>query len=277
MDVRVCTAQLPGADGLSEDRVFTVGRSVVVLDGVSLLSGQRNGWYPEELGTRMVDLLRSDPDAELPDVVATAIDHVATKHDLVPGQSPASTVAITRWTDDHIEGLVLGDSPIIVFGADGGIDILRDGRHDTVVAELRRQAMNRNNLPAAQNGDDIQRLITMTRPAKIARMNREGGYWIAEATPRAGHKAICRRWPLTDVRAVMAITDGVSCGIDDYAIPASWAEALHIALTDGLDELLATIHRAEAGDPTRQRWPRGKIHDDKVAALALFPDPKRRD
>ncbi|MUN38734.1 hypothetical protein GNZ18_19290 [Actinomadura sp. NEAU-AAG5] len=274
--VRVCTAERPGDDGCSEDRVFARPNAVVVLDGVSPLrpEGPRDGWYPDALGRRILDLLDSDPSADLPDVLATAIDHVSAKHSLVPGESPASTVAILRWDDQHIDGLVLGDSPIVVFGQDGGVDVLRDGRHEAVVAELRRAARQ-----TTEGFDTLDDLIRATRPAKLARMNHDGGYWIAEAMPEAGHHAILRRWPINSVHAVAAMTDGVSCGVDDYGLPPSWPAALTLALNDGLQALLAVIHEAEATDKDRQRWPRPKTHDDKAAALVVFPqaDMTRND
>ncbi|WP_395108341.1 protein phosphatase 2C domain-containing protein [Actinomadura sp. SCN-SB] len=265
--VLVQTAERAGEDGCSEDRVFVGRNSVVVLDGVSPLhpAAARNGWYPDALGNRILELLDATPDADLPDVLATAIDHVAAKHSLIPGQSPASTVSVVRWTAEHLQALVLGDSPVVVFGQDGGVDVLRDGRHDAVVAELRHDAIRRGGHTA-----DMNDLIRATRPAKLARMNREGGYWIAEATPRAGHHAIGRTWPIADVHAILAVTDGVSCGVDDYDVPPSWSAALTLALDAGPQALLDEVHGAEASDPQRHRWPRPKTHDDKAAAFVLF-------
>lgn len=267
----VSTADLAGDDGQSEDRVFAATNSVVVLDGVSPLEagGDRTGWYPDTLGHRLADLLGANPRDDLRQILADAIADVATKHGLRPGSAPASTVAIVRWGDDFLEGLVLADSPIVVFGADGGIDILRDGRHEAVVAELRRDAAQLDGLHG-RDGDDLKALIRATRPAKLARMNRPGGYWIAETIPEAGHHAIVRRWPIETTSAVLAVTDGVSAGIDDYRVLPSWPAVLNLARRDGLDGLLQTIHQAEARDPHARRWPRPKIHDDKAAALVDF-------
>jgi Protein phosphatase 2C len=270
MMAQVSVAELPGGDGRSEDRVFATGDAVVVLDGVGSLDpdcSERTGWYPQELGRRIVDLLT--PEVKLREVVAAAIGDVAAKNDLQPGSAPAATVTIVRWTDAYVEGLVLGDSPIIVFGTDGGVDVLRDGRHDAVVADLRRQVRRERGLQA-RDGQELQALIRATRPGKLAQMNTPGGYWIAEAVPEAGLHAIVRTWHASSVEAFLAVTDGVSCGIEDYGIPSSWLAALDLARRNGLATLLAAIHQAEAQDPGGQRWPRPKTHDDKAAALILL-------
>jgi hypothetical protein len=268
---QVSTAELAGGDGQSEDRVFAATNSVIVLDGVSPLEsdGDRSGWYPDALGHRLAELLDANQDTDLREILAAAIADVTARHNLRPGSAPASTVAIARWGVDVLEGLVLADSPIVVFGTDGGIDILRDGRHEAVVAELRRDAARQNDLHG-RDGDELQTLIRATRPAKLARMNRPGGYWIAEATPEAGRHAIVRRWPIDTVSALLAVTDGVSAGIDDYRVVPSWPAALDLTRRQGLNGLLQTIHQAEARDPHGRRWPRPKTHDDKAAALVDF-------
>jgi hypothetical protein len=251
--------------------VFAAGNSVIVLDGVSPLDtgGDRSGWYPEELGRRIAELLDANPRTDLREILAEAITGLAAKHNLRPGSAPASTAAVARWGADFLEGLVLADSPIVVFGTDGGIDILRDGRHDAVIAKVRREAARQDDLHG-RDGNEMQALIRATRPAKLARMNRRGGYWIAEADPEAGRHAIVRRWSIDTVSAVLAVTDGISTGIDDYGVPPSWPAALDLTRRAGLDGLLQTIHQAEARDPHGRRWPRPKTHDDKAAALIDF-------
>ncbi len=62
------------------------------------------------------------PAVDLREVLAEAIGDVTAKYGLRPGSSPAATVAIVRCTSERVEGLVLGDSPIVVFGQDGGVD-----------------------------------------------------------------------------------------------------------------------------------------------------------
>jgi hypothetical protein len=89
---------------------------------------------------------------------------------------------------------------------------------------------------------------------------------VAEADPEAAHHAVRASWPIHDLAVVMAMTDGVSAGVDRYGIPPDWPAAIDLA-ADNPTRLLETIHDAEAHDPDGQRWPRSKIHDDKALAI----------
>ncbi|MGW3044395.1 hypothetical protein ACWC9T_31105 [Kitasatospora sp. NPDC001159] len=122
--------KLAGPARPSEDRVFTTDRAVIVLDGVSTVTDDqpRGGWYANTLGSSIAELLTRDPDMDLRQVLATAIDTVATSNALAPGSSPASTVAIVRRRAHQIEAAVLGDSPVIAIGRDGTLHEVRDDR-----------------------------------------------------------------------------------------------------------------------------------------------------
>jgi hypothetical protein len=76
--------------------------------------------------------------------------------------------------------------------------------------------------------------------------------------------------PIEKVSAVLIATDGVSCGPEQYAVPASWPAVLDVVLNRGPNDLLRLIHETEASDPDGTRWVRTKTHDDKAVAVAVF-------
>ncbi|MCS7483077.1 protein phosphatase 2C domain-containing protein [Umezawaea endophytica] len=236
------TAERAAPGHLSEDRVFTTANAVVVLDGVtSTRPPDNNGaWYAQTLGEELLNLLTSDDD--LADLLATAITRIVARHDLTPGDSPASTVAITRWTHEKIDTLVLADSPIITFG-----------RTTTVIADTRLAALR-----------------PITRDQVPLLRNRPHGYWVAEADPTAAHQAKRKTLPRADVEKVIIATDGVSCAVDDYQIFESWQSVLDLITADGPEAVLDQIRAAELSDPTHTRWPRPKTHDDQALALIDF-------
>jgi Protein phosphatase 2C len=268
---RLAVAELAGSGTASDDRICTAQDAVVVLDGVTGSdSGQLTaGQYAGKLGSSIAQTLTPGRGADLRSVLEQAIAAVVSEAGLEPGNSPSSTVAIAEWGGEFINALVLGDTVIVVFGADGGIEVVTDGRHAHVVARLRTDQRRMHGRREDCIGE-VKEMIRATRAAKQELMNRPGGYWIAEAAPEAGRRAVVRSWPAQSVSALMVATDGVTCGPEQYGIPPSWPAALHVALCDGPEELLRLIHDAEAADPDGTRWPRSKVHDDKAVALAVF-------
>ncbi|SDZ44139.1 Protein phosphatase 2C [Amycolatopsis xylanica] len=234
-----------GLDGRlrpTEDHVLVLPHAVILLDGATqprpdLPTG---GWYAglliEELG-RTVTV-----DSDLADALARAIENVARDNGLKPRDSPSSTVAIARWTEDRIDALVLADSPIVACGRNG-IEAIVDDR----LASLRSNKKLRTS-------KDVYQL-----------RNVEGGFWVAEADPKAAYQAVRRSWRREDVDVVMLASDGVSAGVDEYQL-LSWADVAAMKP----HEVLETVRAAEREDAECERWPRSKIHDDQALAVVRF-------
>lgn len=268
-DVR--TAQLPAGEGSGQDRVFVLPSAVVVLDGASSQEPGHydGGWYADTLGRQVAGHLRADETTSLPNLLAAAIADVASIHGLTAGTSPSSTVAILRWTDEQVEGLVLGDSPIVVFTTSGHVDQIRDDRLAHVAPSQRRAYVQRLQ---AGGGYDAQHreLLRQLQNAQRAKRNTEGGYWIAEVDPDAAHHAQTRHWRRADLEAALVTTDGIARGIEQYGTPPSWSQALNISRQYGPDQLTLTVHQTEENDPHGKDWPRSKSHDDKALALVDY-------
>ena len=113
--------------GRSEDVVLVLPNAVAVLDGATSLSpaARSGGWYAAQLAEALRPRL-AVPGADLADVLAEAISDVADTWELRPGASPSSTASLLRWDDDHVEALVLADSPIVVFTGDGPQPVIDD-------------------------------------------------------------------------------------------------------------------------------------------------------
>ncbi|WP_433266200.1 hypothetical protein ACQPZF_40180 [Actinosynnema sp. CS-041913] len=229
---------LDGKPRPTEDRIVVLPNAVVLLDGATSPTPRERdgGWHSRALADELRSL-RGD----LADELAQAIGRLAAKHGLTPGDAPSSTVAMVRWTDDTVDALVLADSPVVVFGERA--EVLADDRLRNLRGKVDR--------------------ITDWR-------NRDGGFWVAEADPRAAHQAVRRSWRRDEVRAVLMATDGVSCGVDDYGLFADWQTVLDITFAKGPEAVLDAIREAEAADPERVRWRRSKVHDDQALAVLRF-------
>ncbi|MFD0199406.1 MULTISPECIES: protein phosphatase 2C domain-containing protein [Saccharothrix] len=235
-----------GRDGLprpTEDRVVLLPNAVVLLDGATSPTPRERdgGWHSRHLAGQLTHF-----DGDLAEDLAGAIARLAAEHGLSPGNSPSSTVSITRWTETDVDVLVLADSPVVVF-THTGVEVVADHR----LRDLRGQ---------------VDR-ITDWR-------NVEGGWWVAEADPAAAYRAVRASWPRDRVRAVLMATDGVSCGVDDYGLFADWQSVLDITSEKGPEAVLDEIRAAEVGDADRTKWRRAKVHDDQALAVIRFTTGK---
>jgi hypothetical protein len=264
----VRTAARSGRDRPSEDRVFIAPTAVIVLDGASQPDPHQHdgGWLADTLGQQLRDRLTESPTADLTAVLADTIEATTRRHALTPGRCPSTTVSIVRWDTSTVDVLVLGDSPVIALTRDDRILEIRDDRLAQVAPRERRAFRQAG---TAGFGTDRTRQWRALVAAQGAHRNQPGGYWIAEAVPDAAAHAIRARWPIDDLAAVMAMTDGVANGVDRYRVPADWHTAMDLARADPA-RLVNLVHEAEQQDPDGVRWPRSKPHDDKAIAVVEF-------
>ncbi|SHE51269.1 protein phosphatase 2C domain-containing protein [Streptoalloteichus hindustanus] len=264
---RIEIAERPGNER-TEDRVVVLPNAVALLDGATTLlpTEHDGGWYADRLAEALRPRLANEPETDLADLLASAIGEVVAAHGLRPGESPSSTVALARWNEERVEGLVLADSPVVAF-TDGDTHVLADHRLARVPRPTTRWPR-----PRPGGGFDDDHLAALVASARWVRTwrNREGGYWVAEADPAAAHRAVRASWPLSDVRAVVMASDGVSCGVDEYGVFADWSALLACAERHGPEAVLDQVRAAEVSDPDGQRWPRAKRHDDQSLAVIRF-------
>ncbi|WP_329788715.1 protein phosphatase 2C domain-containing protein [Lentzea sp. DG1S-22] len=234
--MKIETAEQGAPGRVTEDRIRVLPNAVVVLDGVTSRTrppDRNGGWYATKLADELARLVNdADP---LTDTLSRAISNLVEEHGLVAGNSPSSTAAVVRWNDDTVDALVLCDTPVVAFGRSTRV------LEDTRLEDLRPD------------------------PDILRWKNRTGGYWVAEADPEAGHQALTASWSRAEVTSVIALTDGVSCGVSEYGL-FDWEALAEMPLGEVLDR----IREAERGDSEHKRWPRFKTHDDQAIARISF-------
>lgn len=234
--MKIETAEQGAPGRVTEDRIRVLPNAVVVLDGVTSRTrppDRNGGWYATKLADELARLINdADP---LTDILSRAISNLVEEHGLVAGDSPSSTAAVVRWNDDTVDALVLCDTPVVAFGRSTRV------LEDTRLEDLRPD------------------------PDILRWKNRTDGYWVAEADPEAGHQALTASWPRAEVTSVIALTDGVSCGVSEYGL-FGWEALAEMPLGEVLDR----IREAERGDSEHKRWPRFKTHDDQAIARTSF-------
>lgn len=269
---RVAVAERAAGTRPSQDRIVRLRTAVAVLDGASAPeeSEQDGGWYADQLAGQLAT--RLDGPYDLGTVLADSIAAVTSDHRLVPGRSPSSTVTLLRWDAEHVEGLVLGDSPLVVATA-AGPEVLVDDRLEAV-APMQRVAYHDRLARGGGYDEGHRELLRELVGEQRRHRNRPDGYWIAEAAPLAARHALTRRWPAQDVRAALLASDGVSRGIG-RAVP-DWAAAFALVERHGPDALLDAVRGPERADPDGRAWPRSKPYDDQALIAITWPRPAPR-
>jgi hypothetical protein len=266
----VGAAERAAGSKASQDRIVVLPDAVAVLDGASAPdpSDRDGGWYAARLAEELTGRL-GNRKLDLPTVLGDSIAAVTNAYRLVPGSSPSSTVTLLRWDESRVDGLVLGDSPLVVFGPAGRPEVVVDDRL-AAVAPAQRVAYH-DRLAAGGGYDDGHRALLRDLVGEQRRhRNRPDGYWIAEATPAAARQALTRSWPAAAVTTALLASDGVSRGIGRAV--SDWPAALTLVDAHGPGALLDAVRAPEQADPDGRRWPRSKPYDDQALVVIRFLD-----
>jgi hypothetical protein len=280
--MQVCATTEPAPDRLTdpdrlanEDHVFQFGELVGVLDGATVPDGFDTGcvhgpaWYVRQLAARLAVAAAARPAATLAGNLQAAILAVRSDHgghcDLDHPGTPSSTVCLLRHGGDHVDYLVLCDSPLVL-DLGGEFRVITDDRLEQSMTSLRETAD-----ALAGPAGTVDRATRFHRAVTLQRgqMNRTHGYWVAAADPDAAQHAVTGTLPLSGparVRRAALLSDGVSDAVDQFGL-FDWPGLLDALTDEGPGAVIRRIRTAERADGSRGRY---KRYDDATAALCLF-------
>jgi hypothetical protein len=275
MQVRTASEPVPGQTA-NEDHVFQAGPLVGVLDGATVPEDFETGcvhgpaWYVRQLAARLALSVADRPMATLMGSLAAAILAVRGDHgdqcDLDHPGTPSAALCLLRATAEHVDYLVLCDSPLILdLGEE--IRVISDDRLAASATDLRQTA---EMMRVSQVVPDPVARMSQAVRLQRRRMNQTHGYWVAASNPDAAYHAISGTLPLHGperVRRAALLTDGVTRLVDDFNL-LDWRGVLDVLTVEGPVELLRRVRVAERDHPAAQRF--SKRHDDATVAFCHF-------
>ncbi|MGY0491818.1 protein phosphatase 2C domain-containing protein [Streptomyces sp. WG-D5] len=233
------------------------GGSLIVLDGVTPPPGDDGcrhsvPWFTAHLGGALAELSVSRRDMSLLDTLGEAIARTADAHrdtcDLSHPRTPQATVVVARWDDERVEHLVLSDSALLVEAPDGAVTAHLDDRLDRV--------------PRAH--------LVSNEVADATVRNKEGGFFTAAADPSVARRAVTGTLPRAEVRALAAMTDGVTRWVETFH-EGGWADLFALVRKEGVEAVVSRVRALEdADEASRTYLRRGKVHDDATLAYVAL-------
>ena len=266
--MQVVAASEPGSpDKPNEDGVVITASMVAILDGATVRTdtGCIHGvpWYVEHVS----ESLRNHSELSPTHALAVAIEQTAAAHsdtcDLSHPATPSAAVAMVCVNEDSIQYLVLGDVTLAI-ETTNELRLVVDNRVDGTAIAERAVA---DGLPAGSQAK-IAALVRMKR-AELAARNVEGGYWIAAADSSAVSHSLTGEIPLVSARRAVLLTDGAARAVNTFK-SYDWPDVFLAVASAGPAALIKKVRIAEESDPTGNRYPRNKIHDDATVAAVTF-------
>jgi hypothetical protein len=256
--MQVTYASIPAPGHANEDFIATGNNWVAVLDGATPRADIESGcvhdvpWLVAHLAAGLTHALDLEHDVNLDDALAHAIAATMDAHgstcDLDNPDSPSSTVAILRRSNDgDLDFLVLADSPILIQHLDGTLKVITDERSASL------PAYTHETVRAARNTAD--------------------GFWVASTTTEAARRALTGAVPVSEQQVAALMTDGVSRYVDRLGL-GTWDSLLHTLRARGPMAAVGEIRGAERAKlPPVHQESNGrtvKRHDDATAAIIEF-------
>lgn len=257
---------------VNEDYAAVGPTYAVLLDGASGITGTRalphhSGsdaqWFSHFVGGRICNYLDASRGAV--DSIRLAVDDsrdFISEHGVTDNEDllPSSTLVVVSVTDDLVDIVSLGDSPVYICLKDGSLVTVSDSR----IAELDQAAVDamvdRSRglaMSGVQKRAAINDVLLMNRQLK----NEPDGYWILDSSGVALEHLNLMQLSVENADYVCAMSDGLERAFDLFGL-ADPAAFLATATRESFDELIVRLRFEEDQDPDFERHPRLKLHDD---------------
>lgn len=257
---------------VNEDYVAAGPTYAVLLDGASGItdarvlpyhSGSDAQWFSHFVGGRICKYL--DESRGAIDSIRLAVDDsrsfigeygATDNEDLFP----SSTLVTAAVTDDLVDIVSLGDSPVFI-GLKGGSFVTMSDLRIADLDQVAVDAMIDRSRGLAMNGVQKRAAINNILLANRQLKNKPDGYWILDPSGAAlGHLNLMQL-SVDDVDFVCAMSDGLERAFDLFGLADS-ATFLATATRESFEDLIVRLRAEENGDPDFDRYPRLKLHDD---------------
>jgi hypothetical protein len=262
----------------NEDYAFACEQFIFVLDGASGLSNENYSdyesdaqWFAHRLGGLLQERL-CDAAKTIDTIVTESIKELREEYNaFLLGVKcdtlamPSAGMAAIRTNGENIEVFHIGDCSAVLLVNDGRSPLLLQAEQlvklDEGVINDVVSISKEKNIPFSEALIYGKEQLIINRK----KLNKPDGYWILDLTGFGVEHACTHTFNICDVRVAAVMTDGFSELVD--LIEAYDFKGLLEQMENGdLGEMCDTLFKAHDEDPTFDKYPRFKLHDDSSAA-----------
>ena len=269
------TFSLPGAN-CNEDASFICDDFLFVIDGATGLL--KENVTPERsdarwFALRWCEYLKENlpnKSISIKEIVRKGITQIDAEYMAFDGakhvqSKPSAGVAICRRENNHFNTFILGDCSIMLV-KDKGFSHL----FDTKLSKLDTEQIANMTAIAKSKGInviDARPFISENLLANRKLLNTPQGYWVLASDPKAADNAQTNKISLSDIKKVVAMTDGFSQIFDTLAIMSKEEFAQKVLRGVPAEDFVKLIRQTQDEDFNCNRFPRFKKSDDTTVII----------
>ncbi|HBO4249603.1 TPA: protein phosphatase 2C domain-containing protein [Pseudomonas aeruginosa] len=275
--VEILGAECRAGGAVNDDALGCTAQAAWVIDGATSIGRSVLGvesdarWLAQAVDRHLRLLLEVEPEQSGETLLRRLLNDIQGDFRAQSGRDwhdledmPAACLSLLRIRGGEIELLNIGDSRILVEGADGQVRSFGD----SALHELDRQSLAhfcrmREEHPQWDHAELFKASRPRVRQNRLL-MNKPEGYWALDISDRWLGQVQRETLPLAALRSFVLMTDGFDRLVEPFRRYTD--EQLLRRLEDvGVSAMLDELREIEQGDDQALAFPRFKIHDDASA------------
>ena len=173
-----------------------------------------------------------------------------------------TSASAVRISDEYIEYIQLGDSPIIIIYKDETIKSFATD-HDVETMILWKKLVDDGIKEIRHHNAMEKQLLKIRSESNIT-------HGVLNGSPDAMKFVLQGKIPKKDIKTILIFSDGINNPQENPLDPKDFKKIVRLFKSGGLDKIKNYVRQVENSDPQCLKYPRFKQHDDLTAIAINF-------
>lgn len=173
-----------------------------------------------------------------------------------------TSASIVHISDEYIEYIQLGDSPIIIIYKGGAVQSFATD-HDVETMVLWKKLVDDGLTEIRHHNIMEKQLLKIRSESNIS-------HGVLNGSPDAMKFVLQGKIPKRDLETILIFSDGLNIPQENPTDPKDYQKIVRLFKTGGLGKIRNFVRQVENSDPLCLKYPRFKKHDDLTAIAISF-------